>query len=141
MKAGDNLDFGESSQLSDEIGDSTWAVLTEVEEEYDTKSFFCSVRKFYLATIKKMLKKFPFGDSLLKDLGILQPEKTSSYSASTVLKLAKNFPQLQPADSKSLDSLKLEFTDFLLSPEDLAPLISTYKAWEPSFNPIKLMRR
>ncbi len=58
LKAGDNLkqlDLGESSQLSDEnlgIGDSTWAVLAEVEEEHDTKPFFSSVRKFYLATIK-----------------------------------------------------------------------------------------
>ena len=60
LKAGDNLkqlDFGESSQLSDEnlgIGDNTWVVLAEVEEEHDTKPFFSSVRKFYLATTKKV---------------------------------------------------------------------------------------
>ena len=72
------LNFETSNQLSDKnmgIGDSTWLVLAEVENEHDTKPFFSAVRKFYLATIKKMLKKFPFGDSLLKDLGVVQPEK------------------------------------------------------------------
>ncbi len=59
----------------------------------------------------------------------------SSYSVSTVVKLAKKFPQLQLADSKNLDCLKQEFTDFFLSPQDLTPLISTYRACEPSFNP------
>ncbi len=58
LKAGDylkQLDLGKSSQLSDEnlgIGDSTWAVLAEIEEEHDTKPLFSSVRNYYLATIK-----------------------------------------------------------------------------------------
>ena len=59
--------------LSDEnlgIGGSTWGVIAEIESEHDKKPFFLAVRKFYLATIK-MLKKFPFGDILMKDLGIL----------------------------------------------------------------------
>ena len=71
----------------------------------------------------------------LKDLGILQPEKTSSYAVNTVLGLAKRFPQLRLSDSESIDCLKEEFTDFLLSSGDVTPPISTYKIWEPSFNP------
>ena len=39
------------------------------------------------------------------------------------------------SDSESIDCLKNEFTDFPLSPGDVTPLISTYKVWEPSFNP------
>ena len=50
-----------------------------------------------------MLKKFPFGDSILKDLGVLQPQQTASYSIDTILGLAKRFPQLDLADSASLD--------------------------------------
>jgi hypothetical protein len=115
------------------IGDGTWIVLAELEDEHDTKPFFSAVREFYLATIQKMLKKFPFGDSLLRDLGVLQPYKTSSYEVSTVLRLAKRFPQLGLTSSESLEHLKEEFTDFLLSPNDLEPA-STYKAWDPSFN-------
>ena len=65
-------------------------VIAEIESEHDTKPFFLAVKKLYLATIK-MLKKFPVGDTLIKDLGILQPEKTSSYAVNTVLGLAKGF--------------------------------------------------
>ena len=72
-----------------------WVYLSELEETEDTKPFFAAVRKFYIATIRKMTKKFPFDDTLLKDLGILQPEKTSDHDVSTVVKLAKRFPQLQ----------------------------------------------
>ena len=45
----------------------TWACLALYEQEEDPKPFFLAVCKFYLATIKKMLKKIPFGDSILKD--------------------------------------------------------------------------
>ena len=82
-----------------------------------------------------MLKRFPFGDILMKNLGIFQPEKTSSDAVNTMLGLANRFPQLRLSDSESLDCLKEEFTDVLLSPGDVTPLISTYEVWEPSFNP------
>lgn len=49
-----------------------------------------------------MIKKFPFEDSILKDLGILQPDKTSSYSATTLLNLAKRFPQIGLSDPELL---------------------------------------
>ncbi len=52
-----------------------------------------------------------------------------------MVKLAKKFPQLQLADSKSLDLSQAGVTDFFLSPQDLTPLISTYRAYEPLFNP------
>ena len=48
------------------------------------KHIFLAIVKFNLATIKKMLKKFLIGDFLMKDLGILQPEKTSSCAVNTV---------------------------------------------------------
>ena len=109
------------SQLDDEnlgVGSDTWKCITELEEEHDTKPFFTAVRNFYFASLKKMIQKFPFGDSLLKDLGVLQPEKTASYSVETVLGLARRFPQLELADDESLDKLREEFTDFKLSPEE-----------------------
>ena len=82
-----------------------------------------------------MLQKFPFSDSHLKDLGVLQPEKTTaSYSVDTVLGLAKRFPQHGLADPESLDQLREEFTDFKLSPEDLPPT-SLYKAADLTMKP------
>ena len=116
------LNIDRDSQVSKEnlgIGTDTWACLAVYEQEEDPKPFFLAVHKFYLATIKKMLKKFPFGDSILKDLGVLQPDKVSSYSVSTVVGLAKRFPQIGLLASDSLDQIQEEFKDFLLSPNDL----------------------
>ena len=122
------------SQLADEtldIGNDTWVCLAELQEDTDIKPFFTAVRNFYTSTIHK---KFPFADSLLRDLGVLQPEKTSSYDVSTVLKLAKRFPQLDLTDSASLDKLREEFTDFCISPGDL-PCIDTYRAADCTAKP------
>ncbi len=88
------LNFDATNQLPDEnlgIGDNTWVTLAVVEQEHDTKSFFASIRRFYLSSIKKMLKKFPFGDSLLNDLGILQPNKASTYEANSGIVFAHTF--------------------------------------------------
>ena len=117
------LNLERVNQLPDEnlgVGESTWACLRELEEEYDLKPFFEAVRSFYVSSIKKMLNKFPFGDTLLKDLGILQPDKTASYPVSTIISLAKRFPQLGLDNAASLDELREEFLDFSLSPSDLA---------------------
>uniref|UniRef100_A0A1X7SHY9 HAT C-terminal dimerisation domain-containing protein n=1 Tax=Amphimedon queenslandica TaxID=400682 RepID=A0A1X7SHY9_AMPQE len=140
LAVGDNLsclNLQSSNQLPDEnlgVGDSTWTFLHEVEEEHDLKPFFIAVRSFYVNSIKKMLQKFPFGDTLLKDLGILQPQKAASYPVSTVVRLAKRFPQLGLADSASLDELSEEFNDFTLSPSDL-PTPGEYRAADDEMKP------
>ena len=127
---GDNLkelELDSSSQVTDEhlgIGNDTWVSVAELD---DTKVFFSAVRKFYLATIQKMLNKFPFGDTLMKNLGILNPDKAISFPSATVVELAERFPQLCLADSESLRCLKEEFMDFTLSPADL-PTPHTYNA-------------
>ncbi len=66
-----------------------------------------------------MIKKFPFGDNLLQDLGIFVPDKASSYSVDTIIRLAKRFPQIELSDCESLDQLREEFLDYTLSPADL----------------------
>ena len=56
-----------------------------------------------------MQKKFPFDDSLMKDLGILQPENTATFSVSTVLSLARRFPQVGLAEDHILDDYVMRF--------------------------------
>ena len=79
LAADDNLtllNFDRDSQVSDEnigIGTDTWACLAVNEQEEDPKPFLLAVCKFYLATIKIILKKFPFGDSILKDFEYFNP--------------------------------------------------------------------
>ena len=129
IDAGENLsqlDFAVESQLADEnlgVGTEMWITIAALEEEQDVSQFFGAVRKFYTATLKKRLKKFPFDDTLLKDLGVLQPEKTSN-EVETIISLVERFPQLDLSDPKSLDCLREEFLNFSLSPMDL-PFVAT----------------
>ena len=101
------------------IGDETWLCISALEEEMDTKPFLC-IKAFYSATLQKFFKKFPFGKIILQDFGIVQ--LTKSYTVSTIKRLAKRFPQIELDSPDSLHLLDQEFTDFLLSPEDLPDL-------------------
>ena len=83
------------------IGDETWLCISALEEEMDTKPFLC-VKAFYPATLQKFLKKFPFGDTILQDLGNVQLTKTKSYTVSTIKRLAKRFPQIKLDSPDSL---------------------------------------
>ena len=74
-----------------------------------------------------MLKKFPFGDSILRDLGIINPNKVTTCSFETIKSLAKRFPQLDLAGSESIDGLRDEFMEFTLSPLD-HPVVETYNS-------------
>eukprot|EP00731_Ephydatia_muelleri_P014342 Em0008g62a len=56
-----------------------------------------------------------------RDRRVLQPDKAASFSVDTIIGLAKRFPQLDLADSASLDQLREEFIDFTLSPDLPAP--------------------
>ena len=69
--------------------------------QFEAIFYFCSVILY-----KKMLKKFPLGDSLLKDLSVLQPDKTSTFSDNVLVNLANQFSQLGLADADSLDHLR-----------------------------------
>ena len=124
-KAGDKIHLVDMDKVTLyenlSIGDETWLCISALEEEMDTKPFLC-VKAFYSATLQKFFKKFPFGDTILQDLGIVQLTKTKSYNVSTIKRLAKRFPQIELDSPDSLHLLAQEFTDFLLSPEDLPAL-------------------
>ena len=74
-----------------------------------------------------MLEKFPLGDSILRDLGIINPDKVTTHSFETIKSLAKQFPQLDLAGLKTIDGLRDEFMDFTLSPLDHL-VVETYKS-------------
>ena len=63
------------------IGTDTWATLTVLQEEMPLTPFFVAVKQFYRRSTEKMLKKFPFGDSLLRDLLVLNSTKVSGCKA------------------------------------------------------------
>ena len=72
-----------------------------------------------------MLNKFPFGDSLLRDLLGLNPTKVSGCKVDILVSLAKCFPQLKLYAPSDIDTLKEEFRDFCLSSSEL-PEIKMY---------------
>ena len=52
------LNMSQECQLPDEnlgIGTETWGAVVELEEERELKPFFSAVRKFYVASVSKML--------------------------------------------------------------------------------------
>ena len=133
VAAGENLSIlsmATTDQLPNEnlgLGDDTWAFISSLEEEQDVTAFFRAVRSLYVASLTKMLKKFPFGDTILKYLGIINPHQVRSYSFDTIKSLANRFKQLDLSDAESLGKLREEFMDFTLSPGDL-PDPSLYKS-------------
>ena len=128
-EAGDNLKNLKFDSILDTehmgIGSQTWISIAGLEEEHDTKPFFDAVRNFYIKSTKKMIQKFPFGDSLLRDLDILLPKKLNTSTLDAVIGLAKCFPQLQLSDVSCLDKLREECLDYILSPADL-PTLAEY---------------
>ena len=120
-----NLEFDEANQVSNEelgIGHHTWASVSDLEYLHHMTPFFEAVRAFYMSSTKKMLAKFSFGDSLMKDLRIIQPQHTASFSFNTITAQAKRFPQICLNDTVSLQHLREQFQDFKLSPTDLPKL-------------------
>ena len=72
-----NLNFDVANQVSNEdlgIGDDSWASVSDLKCHHDTTPFIEANRGFYVSSKRKMLVKFPFGDSLMKDLRIIQPD-------------------------------------------------------------------
>jgi len=95
-------------------------VVASVEQVQNIKPFFDIVKHLYIKSIEKMLEKFPFGDSLLRDLEILQPKKLASSTLDVVIGLAKQFPQINLSDDySSLYKLREECLDYILSSTDL----------------------
>lgn len=70
-----------------------------------------------------MLNRFPFNDTLMKDLSILHPEKAAFFPVSKIVSLAKHFPQIDLTDSVALDKLGKEFLDFTISPYDMISVV------------------
>ena len=55
-----------------------------------------------------MLKKFPFGDSIRKDLGVINPKQVCTYSIDTIKGLTTPFPQLELTKTEPIDQLREE---------------------------------
>ncbi|RXM33718.1 hypothetical protein EOD39_5239 [Acipenser ruthenus] len=76
------------------------------------KNIFSDVRAFYSAAVQKMIDKFPFGDSVLPDLVVLDPSKKVDTDYVLIVRLAGRF-----APIVDTELLKEEWEDFQILPD------------------------
>ena len=83
-------------------------------------AFFTTVRAFYheACAVSKMVSKFPFRDTTIRDLSLLDPSSRSKTTSASVTRLAKRFLRLSTED---MDDLHREFLDYKSMPEDQLP--------------------
>ena len=86
------------------------------------QKFFASVRAFYKAAVQKMLQKFPFSDTVLKDLVILDHRKGKDLDNSQAVYLAERFHL-----DIDQEELKEEWTDFQLMTDEQLPSLQQDK--------------
>jgi len=85
---------------------------------------FKSVHHFYIAIVKKMVKIFPFHDTVLKDLSMLNPDPKlrNTWSPTMVRNLTTHFSKV--ADDE-IEHLMEEFQDYQLSLDDDLPAVKS----------------
>jgi len=85
---------------------------------------FSTVRHFYVAIVEKMVKIFPFHDTVLKDLSMLNPDSKlrDTWSPTKVRNLATRFSIV--ADDE-IEHLVEDFQDYQLSPDDVLPAVTS----------------
>ena len=87
-----------SNQVSnDEIGIGTATRLhlienaDELEGTQREKNFFLAVWGFYMECVCKIIRKFPFTDRVISDLGILNPQNRYRVSSASITRLLNRF--------------------------------------------------
>ena len=104
------------------IGTATRLLLEEeadsMEGTQQEAAFFTTVRAFYREAVSKMVSKFPFRDTTIRDLSLLDPSSRSKTTSASVTRLAKRFLRLSTED---MDDLHREFLDYKSMPEDQLP--------------------
>ena len=105
------------NQLSDNdifLGTHARIFLAQNEDDFigtgELKVFFSKVQAYYCEATTQIKKRLPFGDAVLKDLTVLDPEKRLVVTSTAVVRLASRFSQHFSADD--IDSLIDEFHEY-----------------------------
>ena len=105
------------------VGTSTRMLLCgELEDEVVGTSieskFFKSVSSFYVASVSKILTKFPFSDNTIKELAFPDPRNSELSSSTGVVQLATKFTSFTV---DQMDTLSMQFRDFRAASDDQLP--------------------
>ncbi|XP_060074370.1 zinc finger protein 862-like [Ylistrum balloti] len=112
------------------VGLCTRAYLSEHDEDTQgvTARFFSSVRRFYIAAVDKMVKKFPFHDPVINKLQFLVPSSRDHVNPADVVEIGKRFPSV--IQDGQLGTLEEEYREFQLCPDADLP------KWEDGKTPV-----
>ena len=129
LRSTDDIAYDDvENQLSNEelgVGISTLLLLAEFQDEIEgtpiETRFFSSVRLFYQETVRKMFAKFPFKDSVLTDLSLLDPHQREIISLASVVRLCSRFFTACPSEQR--DDILNEFRDFRATPDEYLPTL------------------
>ena len=133
------IDFKDTTkQLSNDyiaIGAKAKTMLVDEQDSISAtmeRRFYDSVRQYYVATVDKMLKIFPFKNSTLKDLSILNPDPKlrEKQDPNAITRLAETFCVVPES---SMDALAEEFTDYQLCEESELPKFELLKTRTDEF--------
>ena len=95
------------------IGASTRALLNELEDEIVgtnlVRRFFPQIRVFYETSVQKILDKFPFEDTTIKELAFLDPRNRTISPVTGIINLATRFCQFS---TDEIDILTIQFQDY-----------------------------
>ena len=76
------------------IGTATRLLLEEevdsIEGTHQEVAFFAAVREVYKEVVHKMVSKFPFRDSTICDLSLLDPKNRQSVTSSSAIRLTSS---------------------------------------------------
>ena len=101
------------------IGTATRLLLEEeadsIEGTHQGVAFFAAIREFYKEVVHKMVSKFPFRNSTIRDLSLLDPKNRQSVTSSSAIRLAKRFASV--TSHEELDGLDAELRDYKYMPE------------------------
>ena len=112
------------------IGTATRLLLEEeadsIEGTGKEVAFFAAVREFYKEAVHKMVSKFPFRDSTIRDLNLLDPKNRRSVTSSSAIRLAKRFASV--TSHEELDGLDAELRDYKSMPDNQLPSVDASSA-------------
>ena len=112
------------------IGTATRLLLEEeadsIEGTHQELAFFAAVREFYKEVVHKVVSKFPFRHSTIRDLSLLDPKNRQSVTSSSAIRLSKRFASV--TSHEELDGLDAELRDYKSMPENQLPSVDASSA-------------
>ena len=117
-----------------------WVQLLDCADELEgiqrEKNFFLAVRGFYMECMCKIIRKFPFTDRVISDLGILNPQKLYRVSSASITRLLNRF--CKQCSTDEMDTILKQWHEYQSLPDDQLPKYSSLEEFRASMGQLPL---